>query len=401
MPAQAELQPNDVILVAGDTSPHSPFTTANYIADYLLMCQPLPGVQVLQLGQDREGLERFMKRIESDCAPYRPTVALIYHGVEEVNGKNPVGNFLHHKLYVAKTIADLKKIGVRTIIVGSANCVDSFYYNNNPAEAAFCNKNLAILRDVDKPIVEKEGVPFADIYQLMSDIMPKAKAAFGEKYAFVGTDGIHPGSNGQLIIAYAFLKSLGCGGAIGTLTVDLAAKKAEGTAGQKILSFENNTVELESTRYPFCFFGEPANPESSSGIIQFFPFNEDLNRYMLVVKGLAAAKAKVTWGTESRDFAADDLAKGVNLAAAFAAHTPFDTQFRKVNSAVRDQQEHEPYLCETVFHNLGVFRKLAPDHPDAVDGLARAALQQNKTKADKAAALVIPVRCTLKIEAIP
>ena len=38
---------------------------------------------------------------------------------------------------------------------------------------------------------------------------------------------------------------------------------------------------------------------------------------MLVVKGLSAAKTKVTWGDVTREYTADQLAKGVNLAADF------------------------------------------------------------------------------------
>ena len=98
-------------------------------------------------------------------------------------------------------------------------------------------------------------------------------------------------------MAYAFLKALGCDGDIGTITVDLAANKAEATDGHKVLSATDGTVEVESSRYPFCFYRRPASPSATSGIIEFFPFNEDLNRFKLVVTGLpAGTKAKVTWG---------------------------------------------------------------------------------------------------------
>ncbi len=43
------------------------------------------------------------------------------------------------------------------------------------------------------------------------------------------------GPNGHLVMAYAYLKGLGCDGNIGTITVDLDAKKAEATDGHKIV----------------------------------------------------------------------------------------------------------------------------------------------------------------------
>jgi hypothetical protein len=114
--------------------------------------------------------------------------------------------------------------------------------------------------------------------------MTQAKAKYGKQYHVGGSDGIHPAANGQLVMAYAFLKALGCSGDIGTITLDLAAKSAQATAGYKILSVTDGAIEVESSRYPFCFFGDPARPESTRGIIEFIPFNEELNRYRLVVK---------------------------------------------------------------------------------------------------------------------
>ena len=118
-----------------------------------------------------------------------------------------------------------------------------------------------------------ENVPFADVHSLMFDVMTKSKAKYGEDYPIAGGDGVHPGPNGHLVIAYAFLKALGCDGNVGTITVDLAGNKAEATDGHKVLSVKGGVVEIESTRYPFCFFGDgrlglagPVAPSLAVGI---------------------------------------------------------------------------------------------------------------------------------------
>src|SRR3712207_7925007 len=49
-------------------------------------------------------------------------------------------------------------------------------------------------------------------------------------------------------------------------------------------------------RSPFCFYGDPVQPGATSGIIEFFPFNEELNRFKLVARNISGDKAKVTWG---------------------------------------------------------------------------------------------------------
>src|SRR5436309_11296314 len=112
-------------------------------------------------------------------------------------------------------------------------------------------------------------------------------------------------------MAYAFLKALGCDGEIGTITVDLAGNKATGSAGHEIKSVENGVVTIESSRYPFCFSGDPKSPDGTRSIIAFFPFNDDLNRFKLVVTGARSDQYKVTWGESSKEFSATELGKGI------------------------------------------------------------------------------------------
>ncbi len=396
------IQPDDVIAVCAETPPQQKMLAVD-IADYFLMCQPVKGVRVVNAGIHRESVENFMKRLKNDLAPLRPTVVLTCYG--SGNGReNAQSRALsyYQPTYLTQAIEGVKALGVRTIVVGSSCCADSFYFHNNPADAATWNQNLAAFRDSDRQTAEKTGVLFADVYGAMMDVMPKAKAAFGEKYSFALTDAWDrfPGPNAQLVMAYAFLKTLGCDGAVGAITVDLASNQAEATTGHKIISIKDGAVEVESVRYPFCFSGKPDSHEATSGIIQFSPFNEELNRYLLIVKGLKTQKAKVTWGTESREFTAAELAKGVNLAAAFAAHTPFDAQFAKVEAAVWTRQEPEKLFMESYYHNIEDLKKMAPDRTANIEQLGAAIVAQERERNEAAAALVVPIRHTLKIEGI-
>src|SRR5262249_15699453 len=153
------------------------------------------------------------------------------------------------------------------------------------------------------------GVAFADVHAVMNDAMVKAKAKYGEDYQVAGGDGVHPGPNGHLVMAYAFLKALGCDGNIGTITVDLTPGKAEASGGHKIVSTKDGVVEVESTRYPFCLTpGDPKDPNITASIVEFFPFHQDLNRLTLVVKNPGAEKLKITWGATSKDYSAAELA---------------------------------------------------------------------------------------------
>jgi hypothetical protein len=140
--------------------------------------------------------------------------------------------------------------------------------------------------------------------------MERAKTKFGPRYHVAGADGVHPAVNGHLIIAYAFLKALGCDGNIGTFTVDLSARRATVTDGHRLVSFVDDTVQIESARYPFCFYGNPSDPESTRGILEVLPFNAELNRLKLIVTGASTPRLKVTWGKWFKIFRAEELAKG-------------------------------------------------------------------------------------------
>ena len=119
-------------------------------------------------------------------------------------------------------------------------------------------------------------------------------------------------------------------------------------------------VEIESSRYPFCFSGDPKSTGATTGMIEFVPFNEELNRFTLVVENAPADKCKVTWGKSSKEFSKEQLAKGINLAAEFIDN-PFSEPFRKVEAAVREQQKYETPLVKSVVTKLPDFKKLVPE----------------------------------------
>jgi hypothetical protein len=82
--------------------------------------------------------------------------------------------------------------------------------------------------------------------------------------------------------------------------------KGQSTAssGHVVKSGQGGSVELESSKWPFCFDADPKSAGSNRSILPFTSFNQDLNRLTLQVKNLGSAKAKVTWGRRARNSAA-------------------------------------------------------------------------------------------------
>jgi lysophospholipase L1-like esterase len=396
--AEAKLQEGDFVAVIGDSITEQRQYSV-FIEDYLLMCQPAQKLRVTQFGWGGETADGFRRRMANDCLPFKPTVATTCYGMNDGGYRpfDPNGQGKWYRENQKAIVESFKKAGLRLIVVGSPGVVDSDTFHHKPEDATMYNETLSKLRDIAREVAESQGVVFANVFDAMMAAMTKAKTKYGKAYHVAGGDGVHPDRNGQLVMAYAFLKALGCDGNIGTITVDLADGKATATDGHKVLSCQGGTVELESSRYPFCFFGDPKATGSTSGMIEFFPFNEELNRFTLVVKGAKADRLKVTWGKASKEFDAAALEKGINLAAEFL-NNPFCEPFQAVEKAIRAQQDFETPAIKDVINKIPTFKNLVPEEAEAFERVRAAILKRDSALHDAAAAAVVPVRHTLKVE---
>jgi hypothetical protein len=210
-------------------------------------------------------------------------------------------------------------------------------------------------------------------------------------------------------MAYAFLKGLGLDGNIGEIQIDITRNKesSKATDGHLVNGHAGEvgkrvTLEIRSTRWPFCFQGDGKTSGSTRSIVPFVPFNQDLNRLTLKVTGLETAKGKVTWGGESKEFTKDQLAAGVNLAAEFS-RTPFDEAFSKLQAAVANKQGFETQMIKQLITNFRVVANLAKDDADIANATAalNKALHAHQARLDKAAREQLqPVKHTLVVEAV-
>lgn len=398
--AETHLKQGDVVAVCGDSITEQKLYSV-YIENYLLMCKPKQDLRVAQFGWSGEHAPGFLGRMKNDVLWLEPTVATTCYGMND-GGYGPMdeAKAKRYRDSMRGIVKTFKGAGVRTIIVGSPGCVDTDFFKRVPGGAEMYNKTLSELRDIAKQVAEEEGVLFADVFDAMYTAMPKAKEKLGSDYHVCGPDGFHPAPNGHLIMAYAFLKAMGCDGKIGTIRLDAQSGKAEGSEGHKVLAADSTSVEVESTRYPFCFYGDEASPDGTRSIVPFIPFNEELNRYMLVVKNANAPRVKVTWGEASKEFSAEQLEKGINLAAAFVEQNPFSEPFRRVERAVREQQNYETPLHKSVLHNLASYYRIAPEEKEALDRIAGKAQARDKELFEQAAGAVKPVKHVIRIEPV-
>lgn len=371
---------------------------SKYIETYLLACTGRKDIKCFQFGWGGETASGFKQRLENDLAAFNPTVATTCYGMNDghyVPYADAIGK--DYEANMRAVLTGLQKAGVKSIVAGTPGAVDTKYFTRIPP--AQYNDSLGRLGEFDRKLAGEFHTGFADVHREMEDTMTKAKASFGPDYDVCGRDGVHPGPNGHLLMAAAFLKGLGLDGDIGDITVDMQGSSSA-SDGHRATG-ANGTAQIESSKYPFCFEGDDKSPGGTRSILPFCKFNEELNRLTLHVKNLSAPKAKVTWGAETKVFTREQLAQGINLAAEFTK-TPFDYAFFNFMNAVRVKQEFETPMIKgmiTNFRNFAGEGKADPEFAAALDVLKKKMLaKQEKLDAD-ARKLLVPVKHTIKVEA--
>ena len=361
--AAQQLQRGDNVAVCGDSITEQKIYSV-FIEDYLLMCQPAAGLQAHQFGWSGESVPGLVSRMETEVIPFKPTVATTCYGMND-GGYLPIDPERQKRFRegTEMMVKNFKAAGVRLIVVGTPGVVDTDSFDKKAGKKVpakdYNEQTLADLGNIARQVASEQGVAFADLHTPMLDAMGKLKAKYGNGYAIAG-DGIHPQAAGHLVMAYAFLKALGCKGDVGTITYDARNGTATASEGHRVIAATKSGVEVESSRYPFCFTGDPASPNSTRGVLEFLPFNEELNRLLLVVKNSAAPNMTVTWGAASKTFTAAQLGKGINLAAEFPDN-PFSQPFAEEEKAIRQQQEFETPGVKNILHTLPGWSVLLPE----------------------------------------
>lgn len=394
---KAQLKKGDRIAIAGDSITQQ-LIYSKFIETYLRACRPDLDVKVIQLGWGGERAPGFLRRMDNDLLLWKPDLVTLCYGMND-------GSYTKYTDVIGKTyenamreiVERLKKAGA-TVIVGSPGVVDSITYKRPAAPAAVYNENLGKLGEIDRKIASDFGMPFADLHNPMMDTMKKAQAAYGNKYHFAGADGVHPGANGHLVMAYAFLKAMGLDGNIGTVTVDCKGK-TEASDGHKVISSSNGKIEVESSRYPFCFSGEKDSPNGTVSILPYVPFQNELNRFMLVVKNLPAEKAEIKWGNNKKTFTKEQLEKGINLADEFIDN-PFLPKFNELMGQVLVKQQYETAMIKGIITNLPNLERDFKDDKDVMNAkeiIRKKLMDKEEALQIKTASALTPVRHQIEI----
>ncbi len=387
-PAGLALQKGDRLAICGDSITEQKMYS-RIMETYLTVCVPDLGITVRQYGWGGERADGFLARMTNDCLRFKPAIATTCYGMND-HGYRPFEPSIgeRYRKYSTAIVQAFKANGVR-VIQGSPGCVGvkpSWTKEPNTTEAL--NLNLCQLRNIGIGIAEQERVGFADVFWPMLTAGFTAQQKYATNYAIAGKDAVHPGWAGHLVMAYAFLKAFGLDGEIGTFTVDLGSKQMRASRGHEVISARGDEFEITSSRYPFCAAGDTTSDGSIRSGMTLVPFNQELNRLMLVAKNGNGKSYKVTWGAASRTYTAAQLAQGVNLAVDFEVN-PFSDAFKKVDGAVSAKQAYETKQIKQTFRS--------PEAKADMEAVAARTEAERAPLAQAIKAALVPVTHTIRI----
>jgi len=384
------LEQGDRLAICGDSITEQKMYS-RIMETYLTVCVPQLDVTARQFGWSGEKAPGFLARMENDTLRFKPTIATTCYAMNDHKYQPYREEYGRVYRDASRSIIRMFKEHDVRVIQGSAGTVGKMPSWVKRAKGTIDDLNLSLLefRNIDVRLARQEQVGFADVFVPMLVGGFEAKQRYGDDYMISGKDGVHPGWAGQLVMAYAFLKAMGLDGDIATITMDWAKGRATASEGHRVLSAKTREVRIESNRYPFCATGALDSDSSIRSGMTLVPFNEELNRFILVVRNAPPGRYRVTWGDTSRSYTATQLAEGVNLAADFEIN-PFSTAFARVDEAVAKKQAYETRQIKTLFHG--------PEGRTDID--ATAALTK-KVRHPLAAAIEVafaPVRHTIQVE---
>lgn len=353
-PGPLMLQKGDRLAIVGDSITEQRMYS-RLIETYLTACMPELEITARQFGWSGEKTDGFLRRMDNDCLRFDPTVVTLSYGMNDARYRPfDVTNGKWYEDHYSAIVQKLKSAGAR-VVVGSPGCSGKLatWVSSRSGTLDEHNQHLCALRDIAMTVADREEVAFADVFWPMYKARVFAPGRYPGKdgsrlYEIAGRDGIHPNWAGHLIMAYAYLRALGLDGDLGSIEVNVDSGQAIGLGGHEVNSFADGDLLITSHRYPFCADGPADRDDSVRSGMTFVPFDQELNRFVLKVKGLKGLMT-VTWGGESRTFKPDQLSQGINLAAEFKRN-PFCGAFERVEQAVAKKQEYETYQIKRMFH---------------------------------------------------
>lgn len=349
--AKSILAKGDRVAICGDSITEQKLYSV-LLETYLTACLPELEITCRQFGWSGEQAAGFLGRMKNDVLRFQPTVATTCYGMNDFHYV-PFEQSIADEFRKNQTAVVDLFLGANTkVVLGSSGIIDSVPAWVQSAKGTQEELNLALakFRNIDVEIAKAKNVAFADIYRPMLVANRDAKVAYGPDFRISGKDGVHPGWAGHVLMAYGFLKGMGVTGDLGEVVFDDASGTATAANGHEVLTVDNGTITIRSTRIPFAPGPGVADKDDSIRAgLALVPFDDQLNRFQFRLTAPKAANYTVKWGEQTRNYTAAQLTTGINLAKDFTDN-PLVPAFKRIQDAVTKKQDYETRQIKTLVH---------------------------------------------------
>lgn len=330
------LQDGDIWVMAGDsiTAQH---LHSNYFEAFCYARYPKMKFAFRNSGVGGHTIPSTLARFNYDIEAWAPTVVSVELGMND-QGSTPTDKFIAN---MGTMVDRIRSIKARPVILSASPINDG----TTQARLGGGNKRLDEYATGLREFAAREKVPYADQFHALLDVWGRNKprellvnslaglnsaaqddALAGVEHlrAFLAAqaksplklvsmqgDAVHPGPNGQLMMAAALLKALGAESFVSNATLDASGTAAE-TKGCAVTDAKADGGKLSFDRLDDCV-PFPV-PDEARAVLAFDPTILDMSRYTLKVTGLKDGSyiVKIN-GAACGKLTAKELAAGINL----------------------------------------------------------------------------------------
>ena len=335
----------------------------SFIWLYYMTRFPDKPITIMNAGIGGESAWDMKDRWDYDVFNRKPTYVTLTFGM------NDTGYDIYMK--------DDAKNKIKKVLIGGSPYDETSRFNN----FILHNKNNAILKIIDaqRTSAKKNGWGFVDFNQPMREISRKEQEA-DSTFTFCRIDRIHPDNDGQMVMAYLFLKAQGLAGdEVSSVSIDAYHSSVITHKNCKISKLKKSGADLTfdylayALPYPLDSISRSGwgNKRSQRDAMQLVPFMEEFNQERFQVTNLEKGMYRLTIDNQFIDnLSSEKLANGVNLAD--YPNTPQYQQAAKIMYLNEERFEVEKRFREYLWTEYSFLKKeglLFADDKKAIDKL--------------------------------
>ena len=359
----------------------------SFIWLYYMTRFPDQPITIMNAGIGGESAWDIKDRLDYDVFDRKPTYVTLTFGMNDTgydvytkdNAKELSEERIAKSLESYREIEErlLAKNKITKVLIGGSPYDETSRFNH----FILHGKNDAILKIIDaqRASAKKNDWGFVDFNQPMRELSLKEQEK-DSTFTFCRIDRIHPDNDGQMVMAYLFLKAQGlAGNEVSSVSINAHSSSITARKNCKVSKLKKNGSNLtfdylaEALPYPLDSVSRSGwgSKRSQRDAMQLVPFMEEFNQERFQVTNLEKGTYRLTIDNQViDDFSAEQLADGINLAD--YPNTPQYQQATKIMYLNEERFEMEKRFREYLWTEYSFLKKeglLFADNQQAIDKL--------------------------------